>query len=245
MVSSIIGDKKGQECVVRILIVIPAYNEAGNIERVVDNLITNYPQYEYVVVNDGSKDSTAKICKQRHYNLINLPINLGLAGAFQTGIKYAYEKGYDAAIQLDGDGQHDPIYIWPMIDKMLQTHADIVIGSRFINRKKPHGLRMLGSRIISFAIWMTTRKTITDPTSGFRLFSRSVLNEFANHLNYGPEPDTISYLLGNGAVIREIQVEMKERVAGKSYLTATKAMQYMLRMVSSIILIQYVRKRET
>ena len=229
----------------RILIVIPAYNEAGNIERVVDNLITNYPQYEYVVVNDGSKDSTAKICKQRHYNLINLPINLGLAGAFQTGIKYAYEKGYDAAIQLDGDGQHDPIYIWPMIDKMLQTHADIVIGSRFINRKKPHGLRMLGSRIISFAIWMTTRKTITDPTSGFRLFSRSVLNEFANHLNYGPEPDTISYLLGNGAVIREIQVEMKERVAGKSYLTATKAMQYMLRMVSSIILIQYVRKRET
>ena len=229
----------------RILIVIPAYNEAGNIERVVDNLITNYPQYEYVVVNDGSKDSTAKICKQRHYNLINLPINLGLAGAFQTGIKYAYEKGYDAAIQLDGDGQHDPIYIWPMIDKMLQTHADIVIGSRFINHKKPHGLRMLGSRIISFAIWMTTRKTITDPTSGFRLFSRSVLNEFANHLNYGPEPDTISYLLGNGAVIREIQVEMKERVAGKSYLTATKAMQYMLRMVSSIILIQYVRKRET
>ena len=237
--------QKGQEWVVCILIVIPAYNEAVNIERVVDNLIANYPQYDYVVVNDGSKDSTATICKQRNFNLIDLPVNLGLAGAFQTGIKYAYENGYDAAIQLDGDGQHNPIYIQPMLDKLQETKADIVIGSRFVNKKKPQGLRMLGSRIISFAIWVTTHKKITDPTSGFRLFNRSVLNEFANRLNYGPEPDTVSYLLGNGAVVEEVQVEMKERVAGKSYLTATKAMQYMVRMVSSIILIQSVRKRET
>lgn len=228
-----------------ILIIIPAYNEADNIERVVDNLIKNYPQYEYVVINDGSKDETATICRRRHFNLINLPINLGLAGAFQTGIRFAYEKGYDAAIQLDGDGQHDPSYIKLMIDKMAQTNADIVIGSRFVNLKKPHGLRMLGSRILSMAIWITTRKTITDPTSGFRLFGQSVLNEFANQLNYGPEPDTISYLLRNGAVISEIQVEMKKRLAGKSYLTITKSIQYMTRMVFSIILIQYVRKRET
>ena len=98
----------------KILIVIPAYNEEANIERVVKNLIDNYPQYDYVVVNDGSKDQTAEICKKNHFNLLDQPINLGLAGAFQTGMKYAYEMGYDAAIQFDGDGQHRPEYIEKM-----------------------------------------------------------------------------------------------------------------------------------
>lgn len=99
----------------RVLIIIPAYNESLNIEKVVDNIIINYPQYDYLIVNDGSKDNTAQICKNRNYNLVDLSINLGLAGAFQTGIKYAYRNGYDAAIQLDGDGQHDPKYISDML----------------------------------------------------------------------------------------------------------------------------------
>lgn len=227
----------------RILVIIPAYNESENIERVVNNLIRNYPQYDYVVVNDGSKDNTAEICRRNHYNLLDLPVNLGLAGAFQTGMKYAYKKDYDAAVQLDGDGQHNPKYIQPMIEVMQRTCSDIVIGSRFITQKKPHNMRMFGSNIIQFAIRITTRKKVTDPTSGLRMFNRTVLKEFAVNMNYGPEPDTVSYLLRNGINIEEVQVEMKERLFGQSYLSVAKSIQYMIRMFTSIIFIQWVRKR--
>ena len=110
----------------KILVVIPAYNEEANIERVVKNLIDNYPQYDYVVVNDGSKDQTAEICKKNHFNLLDQPINLGLAGAFQTGMKYAYKMGYDAAIQFDGDGQHRPEYIEKMVELCRKNDIQIV-----------------------------------------------------------------------------------------------------------------------
>ena len=227
----------------RILVIIPAYNESENIERVVNNLIRNYPQYDYVVVNDGSKDNTAEICRRNHYNLLDLPVNLGLAGAFQTGIKYAYKKDYDAAIQLDGDGQHDPKYIKRMIECIQTTDADIVIGSRFITQKKPHNMRMFGSNIIQFAIRITTRKKVTDPTSGLRMFNRTVLKEFAVNMNYGPEPDTVSYLLRNGVKIQEVQVEMQERLLGQSYLSVARSIQYMIRMFTSIMFIQWFRRR--
>jgi glycosyltransferase involved in cell wall biosynthesis len=227
----------------KILIVIPAYNEEENIERVVNNLIVNYPQYDYVIVNDGSKDNTAKICRDNGFNLIDLPINLGLAGGFQAGIKYAYENGYDAAIQFDGDGQHNPDYIKPMIDELISSDTDIIIGSRFKKNKKPKGLRMLGSDLIQFAIRLTTGKNITDPTSGMRLINRKVLREFAYNMNYGPEPDTISYLLRCGIKVSEVQVEMSERIAGESYLNLKRSIEYMIRMCASIILIQRFRKR--
>src|SRR5574344_2624219 len=121
----------------KVLIIIPAYNESGNIERVVNNLLTNYPQYDYVVINDGSSDNTAEICRNNHFNLIDLPVNLGLAGAFQTGMKYAWTKGYEAALQFDGDGQHRAEYISSMINEMETSNADIVIGSRFVSERKP------------------------------------------------------------------------------------------------------------
>ncbi|WP_294541588.1 glycosyltransferase family 2 protein [uncultured Gemmiger sp.] len=228
----------------RLLIVIPAYNEEANIEKVVGNLAKNYPQYDYVVVNDGSRDHTAAICRARGFRLIDLPVNLGLAGAFQTGLRYAAENGYDCAIQLDADGQHKPEYIAPMLEA-LEDGADIVIGSRFLTVKKPKTLRMLGSYIISWAIRLTTGRAICDPTSGMRLFNRAMVEEFAQNLNYGPEPDTISYLIKNGAVVREVQVEMGERTAGQSYLTFYKSVQYMVKMAISILLIQWFRKRDT
>ena len=109
----------------KVLIIIPAYNEAGNIERVVDNIITNFPQYDYVVVNDGSSDDTRKVCRRRGYNLLDLPINVGLAGAIQSGMKYANYYGYDYAIQLDGDGQHLPEYVEDMFNKMQKTDCEI------------------------------------------------------------------------------------------------------------------------
>lgn len=228
----------------KLLIVIPAYNEEANIQRVVGNLVTNYPQYDYVVVNDGSRDHTAAICRANGYRLIDLPVNLGLAGAFQTGLRYAAENGYDCAIQLDADGQHRPEYIAPML-KELEDGADIVIGSRFLTVKKPKTLRMLGSYIISWAIRLTTGRAICDPTSGMRLFNRAMVEEFAQNLNYGPEPDTISYLIKNGAVVKEVQVKMGERTAGQSYLTFYKSVQYMVKMAISILLIQWFRKRDT
>lgn len=226
----------------RLLIIIPAYNEAENIERVIDNLIENYPQYDYVIVNDGSKDDTKEICRERGYNILNLPVNLGLAGAVQTGMKYAYENNYDAAIQYDGDGQHDAAYIGKMCEA-LEEGNDIVIGSRFVTEKKPFTARMIGSRVIEAMIKLKTGVRINDPTSGMRLFSSTMLKEFAYSMNYGPEPDTVSYLIQRGAKVKEVQVVMKEREAGTSYLSFWKSISYMMRMAVSILIIQFFRKK--
>jgi glycosyltransferase involved in cell wall biosynthesis len=227
----------------KLLIVIPAYNEEANIESVVDTLAQVYPQYDYVVVNDGSRDKTAAVCRARGYRLIDLPVNLGLAGAFQTGLRYAAENGYDCAMQMDADGQHRPEYIASML-RELESGADIVIGSRFLTVKKPKSLRMLGSYIISWSIRLTTGRAICDPTSGMRMFNRHMLEEFAQNLNYGPEPDTISYLIKNGAVVKECQVQMGQRLAGQSYLNFWRSVQYMVKMSFSILLIQWFRKRD-
>ena len=228
----------------RLLIVIPAFNEEANIVRVVEGLTRNYPQYDYVVVNDGSRDKTAALCRAHGYRLINLPVNLGLAGAFQTGLRYAADNGYDCAMQLDADGQHKPEYIAAMLEE-LEDVADIVIGSRLLTVKKPKTLRMLCSYIISWSIRLTTGRAICDPTSGMRMFNRAMVEEFAQNLNYGPEPDTISYLIKNGAIVKEVQVRMGERQAGHSYLTFLKSIQYMMKMSVSILLIQWFRKRDT
>ncbi len=226
----------------KVLVIIPAYNEEKSIKRVVDNLIQNYPEYDYVVVNDGSRDHTVDICKEEGYRYLNLPVNLGLAGAFQTGMKYAYQMGYDYAIQFDADGQHRPEYIAPILNKMEEGY-DIVIGSRFVEEKKPASLRMLGSAMISAAIRLTTGKKVKDPTSGMRMFNRNLIEEFALNINYGPEPDTVSYLIKNGAKVAEVQAHMDERLEGQSYLTLTRSAKYMLRMITSILLIQNFRKR--
>ena len=229
----------------RILIVIPAYNEQENIERVVDDLIKNYPQYDYVIVNDGSSDDTRKICANRKYNFLDLPINVGLAGAIRAGIRYANYHGYDYAVQIDGDGQHEPKYIKDMLEKMETAQADIVIGSRFKEKKKPNSMRMLGSRIISGAIKLTTGgKKIEDVTSGMRLFNKRMIKNFGYNMHYSPEPDTIAYLLNCGIKIEEIQVEMYERIAGTSYLNLKNSVWYMLKMLFSILIFQWVRGRE-
>lgn len=228
----------------KTLIIIPAYNEAENIERVVENLINNYSQYDYIVINDGSKDNTAQICKEKGYNLLDLPVNLGLAGAFQAGVRYAHEHGYDAAIQYDGDGQHDAAFIAPMLETMEADECDIVIGSRFQTEKKPFTARMMGSRLLTMAIRITTGKKIKDPTSGMRLLNKKMLAKFAGSINYGPEPDTMSYLIRCGAKVKEVQVTIHERVAGVSYLNFGRSMRYMLNMFVSILFVQFFRKKE-
>ena len=211
----------------RVLVVIPAYNEEENIERVVDELIAGYPELDYLVINDGSKDRTAEICRSRGYHLLDLPVNLGLAGCFQAGMKYACRKGYRYAIQFDGDGQHRPEYIESMRKKMDEGY-DIVIGSR----------------MIAAAIRLTTGVQVADPTSGMRMFNEKMIREFALNLNYGPEPDTVSFLLKQGARVAEVPVVIGDRLGGESYLKPAVAVSYMARMMISILLIQNFRKKK-
>lgn len=224
----------------KVLLIIPAYNEEECIEEVVDKIRLQYSQFDYVIINDGSSDNTSQICHKKHYNIIDLPVNLGLAGAFQTGMKYAYYEGYDCAIQFDADGQHRPEYIAQMVEKIKKGY-DIVIGSRYVSEPKPISPRMLGSRLISFGIKLSTKTRIQDPTSGMRMYNKKILKEFAFNMNYGPEPDTVSYLLKRGAKVTEVQVQMDERLAGVSYLNFTKSILYMMRMMVSILLIQNFR----
>lgn len=225
----------------KLLLIIPAYNEEENIVRVIENIRQNYPLYDYVVINDGSTDKTSSICHKRGYHIVDLPVNLGLAGAFQTGMKYAYYQKYDCAIQFDADGQHRPEFIEAMRREMEKGY-DVVIGSRFVTEKKPLSARMLGSRLITAAIRLSTGKTIQDPTSGMRLYNNEVFKEFAANINYGPEPDTVSYLLKRGKKVSEVQVDMDERTAGESYLNFGRSVIYMLQMLISILLIQRVRR---
>lgn len=224
----------------KILLIIPAYNEEECIANVVEKIKLEYSQYDYVIINDGSKDRTSQICHEKKYNIIDLPVNLGLAGAFQTGMKYAYYNNYDCAIQFDADGQHKPEYIATMAEK-IEKGYDIVIGSRYVTEKKPFSPRMIGSRLISWGIKMTTKVKIQDPTSGMRMYNKRMLKAFAFNMNYGPEPDTVSYLLKQGAKVTEIQVKMDERMAGASYLNFTKSILYMMRMLISIMIIQNFR----
>lgn len=228
----------------RVIAIIPAYNEEANIISTVEDLKANAPGVDYVVINDGSKDATAAICREHGYNLVSLPVNTGLAGAFQTGMKYAQRHGYDYAIQFDADGQHSAAYIGDMVREAEDTGANIVIGSRFAAEKKPFSARMAGSALITAMIALTTRKKIQDPTSGMRLFDAQMIPLFAQELDYSPEPDTISLLMRNGFSVREVQVEMRERTAGESYLNFTKSVSYMLRTSISILLVQCFRKKK-
>lgn len=225
----------------RTLLIIPAYNEEESLKDTVDSVIRETSSVDFLVVNDGSKDRTAQVCRENNYPFLDLPTNLGLAGAFQAGMKYAHRHGYDCAIQFDADGQHLPEYIPSMVEAL--KNADIVIGSRFVGTKKPHSMRMLGSNLISTAIKVTTGKRIKDPTSGMRAFDRRMINIMATSLNCGPEPDTVSFLMkrANARVV-ELPVQMAERMAGESYLNPWRSVVYMTRMAISILFIQLFRE---
>lgn len=225
----------------KTLVVIPAYNEALNIEKTVHDLEVNAPEVDYVVVNDGSKDNTLEVLKKNDFNYIDGFCNLGLFGAVQTGFKLAIKENYDIVIQFDGDGQHSAKYIAPLV-KEIEKGNNIVIGSRFVDEKKPFTARMMGSRLIAGAIKLMTGKTITDPTSGFRAYDRACIKDYAGEMNNPPEPDTLVYMLRKQRKIKEIQVQMSDREFGESYLNLVNTIKYMSRMMVSIFLIQPFRK---
>lgn len=226
----------------KTLLVIPAYNEEESLRNTVESVRREAPSVDYIIVNDGSQDGTVRVCRENSYPFLDLPTNLGLAGAFQAGMKYAYRHHYDCAIQFDADGQHLPEYI-SALESAIESN-DIAIGSRFVDEKKPKSMRMLGSNLIQGTIKLTTGKTIKDPTSGMRAFNARMIEHMALGLNFGPEPDTVSYLIKRAdAKVVEVPVKMAERFAGESYLNAWTSVKYMFRMTISILFMQLVRKR--
>lgn len=226
----------------KTLLIIPAYNEEESLKSTIDTIRSVNAEVDFLVVNDGSKDGTVKVCRENKYPFLDLPTNLGLAGALQAGMKYAYRHEYDCVIQFDADGQHLPEYI-TSLEKAIES-CDIAIGSRFVNKKKPVSMRMFGNTLIAFVIKLTTGKSLKDPTSGMRAFNKRMIQQFALGLNFGPEPDTVSYLIKRAnAKVVEVPVKMAERTAGESYLNAWTSIAYMLRMTISILFIQFIRKR--
>lgn len=226
----------------KTLIIIPAYNEALNIEKTVKD-VTENSKYDYIIVNDCSKDNTKEVCEKNGFNILNLPINYGLTSGIQVGMKYAYKNNYDIAIQFDGDGQHQAKYLKDLVKEIENNNSDVVIGSRFVSKKKPHSLRMLGSNLISFCIKITTGKTIKDTTSGMRAYNRQAIKEFVENKSLTPEPDTIVYLIKKGMKVKEVQVEMSDREFGESYLKPLKAIEYMFNMIFSILFIRSTTKK--
>jgi len=225
----------------KVIIVIPAFNESLNILKVIDDIKENCKQYDYVVVNDGSTDNTLEVLRNNNLNFIDLPLNLGFSGAVQTGYKYAFERNYDIAVQFDGDGQH-PAKSIPDLVEALNEGFEYVIGSRYVESPKAWNARMIGSRIIGFAIKITTGKSVDDPTSGMRAISRDILKEFSENLNFVAEPDTLSYFIKRGVKIKEINVKMKERKSGDSYFSNPgNSIKYMINMFLSILFLQQFR----
>ena len=220
----------------KTLVIIPAYNESKNIKSLIQDI--NSFGYDYLVINDCSKDDTEKILQDNNIKHLSLPINLGLAGVTRVGFKYGKDHNYDCVINVDGDGQHPPKYIHSLI-KEIEDGADYVVGSRFYEEKKPMSLRMLGSRIICGLIRIKTQKKVTDPTSGMRALGKKVINEFADSMNFYAEPDALCYLLHKGYNVKEVQVNMNEREMGESYFVSPlKSIYYMLSVIISILFIQ-------
>ena len=226
------------------LIIIPAFNEESNIEKTVHSILKDAPEFDYVVINDCSTDHTRAICEEQGFNIVNLPINLGIGGAVQTGYKYAYEQGYDVAVQVDGDGQHDPEFLNLMAEHLMSHHLDMVIGSRFIEKKgfQSSTARRMGIVFFSKLIKILTGQIITDPTSGLRMVGRNVMGLFAvDYPRDYPEPESVVAVLRRGMKVEEIPVIMHERTGGVSSISLKKSVYYMIK-VTLAILIERIRK---
>lgn len=226
------------------LVMIPAYNEEKNIVKTVQDIQENAPDFDYIIINDCSQDHTLELCMEKGLHVLNLPVNLGIGGAVQTGYRYAAQNGYDVAVQFDGDGQHDAAYLAEMQKKLVDEGLDMVIGSRFLLHEgfQSSGARRIGIRYFTGLIRFSTGKKITDPTSGMRMANRSVIEAFAeDYPKDYPEPESVVCLLRRGGRVGEAPVKMRERENGKSSISFTKSIYYMCK-VTFAILIENMRR---
>ena len=215
------------------LVIIPAFNEAGCIVNTVNDIIENAPEFDYVIINDCSRDETYKLCLEHGFNVVSLPINSGIGAAVQTGYLYAKRYGYKYAIQVDGDGQHDAAFLGVMARYMEEHNTGMLIGSRYIEKQgfQSSGLRRFGIKYFTVLIKILTGKKITDPTSGMRMVGRDIIEYFAEEYpkDY-PEPETAVTICKKGWTVEEIPVVMKERQAGTSSISPKRSVYYMIKV---------------
>jgi glycosyltransferase involved in cell wall biosynthesis len=221
----------------KILVVVPAYNEQESIVNVIEDLRLNFPQGDIVVVNDGSTDSTSVKAKEQGAAVVDLPYNVGIGGAIQTGFLYALSGGYDVAIQFDGDGQHMADEIPKIFEPYQKSGADLVVGSRFLSEGgfTSSMQRRIGSKILSFVVSTIVGRWITDTTSGFRVYSRSAIAFFSLYYpeDY-PEVEALVLAHKKGLKIEEVPAEIQPRAAGKSSITFGRAAYYMVKVLLAI-----------
>jgi len=224
------------------LVIIPAFNESGSIEKTISDIVSNAPDFDYLVVNDCSTDNTLEILKNNKYEHISLPVNLGIGGAVQAGYMYAYNNDYDIAVQFDGDGQHNASYLDDMVKKLEETDGDMVIGSRFIEHEgfQSSGVRRIGIKFFTGLIKLLTGKKITDPTSGFRMVNRRLISLFAkDYPKDYPEPESEVTIISKGYKVEEIPVVMNEREEGVSSISMINGVYYMIKVSIAILIARF------
>ncbi len=223
------------------LLILPAHNEAGNLPRVIPEARAAAPDFDMVVIDDGSRDPTAAVAASLGAEVVTLPVNLGYGGAVQTGFRYAVEHGYDLAVVMDSDGQHDPAGIHLLAETVLSGQADVAIGSRFRGRMAYHQpwVKRVGMRLFAWTVSRITRRDVTDPTSGFQALNRDALRFFA-YDNYPvdyPDADTLLVLHYAGFRVTEAPVTMRERLSGVSMHSGWKPFYYVFKMWLAISMV--------
>lgn len=231
----------------KVLLIIPAFNEEKSIVKTIDSILKT--NLDYIIINDGSTDETSHIISSKQYNHINLPVNLGIGGAVQTGYKYAALHDYDIAVQVDADGQHNIEYLDDLIQPIIDKKANLVIGSSFIDKsiknQRSSKIRRIGIKFLSGTIKLFSGKRIYDPTSGFRAADRSIIELFANSypLEY-PEPiSNYEIIRSNHYKIKEVPVKMNRRQAGRSSIHSWKSIYAAINVFLSIIILTLGRSK--
>ena len=230
-----------------ILIIIPAYNEGSRISMVVNQVRETYPDYDVAVINDGSKDNTAQAAREAGAVVVSHPFNLGYGVAIQTGYKYALAKGYDFAVQIDGDGQHDPAFIPRLLAPVISGETDFALGSRFLEAESyaPSFARRIGMLFFRRLVSLLIKTRITDTTSGYQAFNRKVIRYFTTEVfpcDY-PDADMLLTLHRAGFCIMEVPVRMKASASGKSMHAGWMPLYYIFKMLLSIF-VTLLRKKE-
>jgi glycosyltransferase involved in cell wall biosynthesis len=229
---------------VRRIAIVPAFNEEQNIGRLLDELRGVDPDLEVVVVSDGSTDRTAGVATARGARVVRLPFNVGIGGAVQTGFRYAWERGYELAVRLDGDGQHDPAQLAALVAPVVAGEADIAIGSRFIGDGgyRSSATRRIGIRVLARAVSLITRQRLTDTTSGFQALNRRAIAIYAADLPHDyPEVEGVVMAIRRGIRVREVPVTMREREHGRSSIGTLASVYYMVKVLLAIFIDSFRR----
>jgi len=231
----------------KLLIIVPAFNESGNIKTTVQEILSSQSVVDIVVINDGSTDTTAQEAQETSAFVVSLPFNVGVGGAVQTGFQFAWKNNYDIAVQVDGDGQHDVSFFEPLLEPIRQNKADIVIGSRFLKPflgYRSSFVRRVGIHFFAYLISFLTQCKVTDPTSGFRAYSRKAIKVFAADYPYDyPEPEAIMLAKRFGLSVMEVPVQMRKRAIGHSSIRYFTTLYYMTK-VTCAILLNIIRKKK-